>query len=318
MVSTPSLGLVSAETVEILILMDNYSDNLLPSGSVATRPRLAPGGEIPATTLLAEHGLSLLITARGATAQTRFLLDAGYTDKGVPHNLDLLGVDLADLEAVVLSHGHMDHYGSLAAVLERASPSVPVVMHPAVLEGSRYLDRPGQERARFPRLSRELVASLGERLLLTSEPYLGSGRLWGTTGEVARETPFEKGLPGALRERDGQLVPDLMEDDLAVVLHLAGKGLVVISGCAHAGIVNTVHCAQRLTGVDEVYAVLGGFHLGGPAFADALGPTVDALRDLHPEVLVPMHCTGHAATYRLAEAFGEAFVLSSVGTTLHL
>ena len=318
MASTTSLELIPAGSVEVLILMDNYSDNLLPSGPVATRPNLAPGGEIPATTLLAEHGLSLLITARGASTQTRFLLDAGYTDKGVPHNLDLLGVDLADLETVVLSHGHMDHYGALAAVLGRASPAVPVVMHPAVLEGPRHLDRPGHGRVRFPQLSRELVASLGDRLLLTSEPYLSPGRLWGTTGEVPRETCFEKGLPGALREREGQLVPDPMEDDLAVVLHLAGKGLVVISGCAHSGIVNTVQCAQRLTGVDEVYAVLGGFHLGGPAFAEAVSPTVAALLDLHPEVLVPMHCTGHAATHRLAEAFGEVFVLSSVGTTLHL
>ena len=124
--------------------------------------------------------------------------------------------------------------------------------------------------------------------------------------------------PPATVVETGEPEPAAVEDDLAVVLHLAGKGLVVISGCAHSGIVNTVQCAQRLTGVDEVYAVLGGFHLGGPAFAEAVSPTVAALLDLHPEVLVPMHCTGHAATHRLAEAFGEAFVLSSVGTTLYL
>jgi len=318
MESSAPVELKPVDAVEILILMDNFSDVLLPSTDRAVRPPLAPGGQIPSTTLLAEHGLSLLITARGKAGTSRLLLDAGYTDVGVPHNLDFLGVDLADLEALVLSHGHMDHFGALGAVLQRVPPDVPVVTHPAAVEGSRYLDRPGAGRARFADIPATVVDFLGDRLVLTPGPYVSGKGLWATTGEVARETPFEKGMPGALRERGGRMVADTLEDDLAVVLHVAGKGLVVISGCAHAGIVNTVQRAQRITGVEKLYALVGGFHLGGPAFAAAVSPTVDALRAFDPEVLVPMHCTGRAATHRLEEALGDAFVLSSVGTTIRL
>ena len=318
MASAHSVELSPAESVEVLILMDNYSDVLLPGTAVAARPPLAPGGQIPSTTLLAEHGLSLLITVRGEAGMSRLLLDAGYTEQGVPHNLDLLGVDLADLEAVVLSHGHMDHFGALGAVLGRVGPEVPVVAHPAAVEGNRYLEIPGQGRARFAEIPGKVLAALGHRLVLTSQPYVGRSGLWATTGEVPRETSFEKGLPGALRAREEQWVADRVEDDLAVVVNVAEKGLVVVSGCAHSGIVNTVRRAQALTGRKKLYAVLGGFHLGGPAFAAAVDPTIEALRELGPKVLVPMHCTGRPATKRLEDAFGQSFELSSVGTAIRL
>ncbi|HZK49125.1 MAG TPA: MBL fold metallo-hydrolase [Thermoleophilia bacterium] len=306
------------ETVEILVLMDNFSDVLLSSTEHAVRPPLAPGGNIPATTLLAEHGLSLLITVRGKSATSRLLLDAGYSDVGVPHNLDLLGVDLSDLEALVLSHGHMDHFGALGSVLQRVGEQVPVVAHPAALEGCRYLDRPGAGLARFVDLPPEVVASLGSRLRLSAGPYVSPGRLWATTGEVARETAFEKGMPGALRERDGRMVADSLEDDTAVVVNVGGKGLVVISGCAHAGIVNTVRQARDITGVEKVYALVGGFHLGGATLAEVVDLTVEAIREFAPQVVVPMHCTGRAATQRLEGVFGDAFEVSSVGTMFRL
>jgi 7,8-dihydropterin-6-yl-methyl-4-(beta-D-ribofuranosyl)aminobenzene 5'-phosphate synthase len=114
------------------------------------------------------------------------------------------------------------------------------------------------------------------------------------------------------------MVVDELEDDLAVVVEVKGKGLVVIAGCAHAGIVNTVRHALDLTGARRLYALIGGFHLGGADVSEVVDPTVEAIRRWAPEVVVPMHCTGRAAVQRFEAVFGDAFESSSVGTTFRL
>lgn len=134
------------------------------------------------------------------------------------------------------------------------------------------------------------------------------------TGEVRRMTRFEKGMPNAIIERDGQAEPDPILDDQSVELNLRDLGLVVISGCAHAGIVNTVLQAKRLTGQSRVHAVLGGFHLTGADFEPIVEETVDEFKKLAPQILVPMHCTGLEAINRFAEEFPSTFKLNSVGT----
>ncbi len=316
--NSPRLELLEADAAEVLVLMDNYSDVLLPGGGRVERPPLARDGAIPADTLLAEHGLSLLITAHRGGDSAQVLLDAGYSQVGVPHNLDLLGVDLGGLEAVVLSHGHMDHFGALPQVLERVGRPLPLVVHPAALEGRRYLQIPTGARVAFPPLAAETLTAAGAELTWAEEPYLPSSRLWAASGAVPRVTDFEKGMPGALKDTGQGPAPDSMPDDMAIVLRLKGKGLAVISGCAHAGIVNTVRHAQALCGEEKVHAVIGGFHLGGPAFEPIIGRTVQELKAMAPEVVMPMHCTGRKAQAALEEAFGQAFALSSVGTTLHL
>jgi 7,8-dihydropterin-6-yl-methyl-4-(beta-D-ribofuranosyl)aminobenzene 5'-phosphate synthase len=153
---------------------------------------------------------------------------------------------------------------------------------------------------------------------LSADAYVSDSGLWAATGSIDRTTDFEKGMPAAVMEAGGEIVPDPVAEDQAVVLHLADKGLVVISGCAHAGIVNTVRHARRMTGVDRVHAVVGGFHLGGSHFEPIIEPTIAALQALDPDVVVPMHCTGRRATNRLQAVFGPKFGLSSVGTTLRL
>ncbi len=135
------------------------------------------------------------------------------------------------------------------------------------------------------------------------------------TGEVDRTTDFEKGMPGAYVEKKGQLQPDPIIDDQSLIVRLRGKGLVIITGCCHAGLINTIRYAQKITGVNDVHAVLGGLHLSGPAFAPIVERTIDELQRLNPELIVPMHCTGWNSTRRLAEAFDRGFVLNSVGTT---
>ena len=138
------------------------------------------------------------------------------------------------------------------------------------------------------------------------------------TGEVERTTGFEKGLPGALMEKDGEMEPDLIADDQALVMNLREKGLVVISGCSHSGIINTILYAQKVTGLGKIHAVLGGFHLTGPAFESIIEKTISELKNVAPEVVVPMHCTGWKAIQRFSQEFPSAFVLNSVGSKINL
>ncbi len=139
------------------------------------------------------------------------------------------------------------------------------------------------------------------------------------TGEVDRTTPFETGFTGHEAHAHDSWEPDpLILDDQAIVMRLAGRGLVVLTGCGHAGIINVLRHAQRITGETSVAAVIGGFHLSGPMFEPIIEPTVAAFDDLQPELLMPAHCTGWKAVHRLAHRFPDAFVQSAVGTTISL
>ncbi len=139
------------------------------------------------------------------------------------------------------------------------------------------------------------------------------------TGEVDRSTAFETGFHGHEALRGGRWQADpLILDDQALVVSLGDRGLVVLSGCGHAGIVNTVRYARKLTGHDAVAAIIGGFHLSGPMFERIIEPTVDALAALSPSLLMPAHCTGWRAVHQLATRLPDAFVMSTVGTTISL
>ncbi len=139
------------------------------------------------------------------------------------------------------------------------------------------------------------------------------------TGEVDRTSGFEPGFPPQQALRDGQWQPDpLVLDDQALIVHVRGKGLVVLTGCGHAGIVNITRYARRLTGIDQVYAVLGGFHLGGPLFEPLIPQVCEELERLSPAVIVPAHCTGWAAQRVFADRFPGSFIPNTVGTRFAL
>jgi 7,8-dihydropterin-6-yl-methyl-4-(beta-D-ribofuranosyl)aminobenzene 5'-phosphate synthase len=135
------------------------------------------------------------------------------------------------------------------------------------------------------------------------------------TGEVERKTPFEKGMPEAEIERDGNWATDPIRDDQAIVMNVREKGLVVLSGCAHAGIINTVEYAKKITGNDHVHAVLGGFHLSGKTYEQIVPPTIDAMKKINPAYVVPMHCTGWSTINRFMAAMPGKCILNTVGTT---
>jgi len=311
--------LKEVDRVEILTLMDNYVDVLLGSTDVVTRPPLAKGPEIPTNNLLAEHGLSMLVMAYQGKEKHTVLFDTGHTSVGVPHNVEFLEVDLDEVEALVLSHAHMDHTGSLFPVLDRIDKSIPLVVHPEAFVWPRYLGLDDGRKLRFPRTL--VKADLEHRkveLVASKTPTLLAHDLVAVTGEVERVTEFEKGLPNALLERNGKLEKDPIADDQSLVLNLKGKGLVVISGCAHAGIINTIFHAQKITGIKEIYAVIGGFHLSGPFFEPIIEETIGELKQMEPAVLVPMHCTGWKAIERFSQEFPSSFILNSVGSRFTL
>lgn len=309
------IPLKTADRVEIITLMDNYSDVLLKSEGVVTRPSHSKDGVITRDNVVAEHGLSLFVTVYAGEERHAILFDTGHTESGVPHNLNFLEMDLNDIEAIVLSHGHMDHTGSLYPILESLNRPVPVVVHPEAFHSPRFLLMDDGKRDFFPdTLVREKMTAHGAEIVESKEPVLLAGDMILVTGQVERTTSYEKGIPYARLERNGKEENDSIRDDQSLVIRLKDEKLVVISGCAHSGIVNTILYGRKLTGIDTIHTIIGGFHLSGPAYEKSMEQTIDAIKEMNPEVIVPMHCTGWKAINRFSETFPEAFTLNSVGS----
>ena len=312
-------GLKALDRVEIVTLMDNYVDLLLGNTNVVTRPPRAKGEELPTDTIVAEHGLSLLITVFEGKEKHTILFDTGYTEIGVPHNLERLGLDLKGVEAIVLSHAHMDHTGALYPLLERVQKPIPLFVHPEAFVFPRYMGLDDGRKLLFPRtLIRSELKARGVEIRETKNPTLSAEGMIMVSGQVERMTSFEKGLPNALVEKNGSMEKDSILDDQALVLRLKERGLVVISGCSHAGIVNTVLYARKISGVEKIHAVVGGFHLSGPAFEPIVEETIESLKKMAPKIVVPMHCTGWSAAQRFSKEFPGVFILNSVGSKIVL
>lgn len=315
--------------VSITTVMDNSSDMLLQDQGPARRgttgpnvPRLPArfieGGEA-ADALLAEHGFSALLSIAQGGQEHRVLFDAGMTPKGAAENLRRLELSLQDVTAIVLSHGHFDHTTGMHGIVEEMGiGNLPVYIHPQFWS-QRRIAIPGRESRDLPTASKSALTGAGFEIIEERQPsFLFDGSLL-ITGEVDRTTPFERGFPVHEAFHHGEWQPDpLILDDQAAILHVRDKGLVVLTGCGHAGIVNIVRYARALTGVDDIYAVIGGFHLGGPYFEPIIDDVVGALAEMQPEVVVPAHCTGWKAVHAIAAAMPDAFIPNSVGTRFEL
>jgi 7,8-dihydropterin-6-yl-methyl-4-(beta-D-ribofuranosyl)aminobenzene 5'-phosphate synthase len=316
-----------ADEVTVTTMVDNTFDALLASGDGVTRAPLGAGrvaapqfadGETVAG-LRAEHGYSALVTVRSGNTSSTVLFDAGASPDGLAVNAERLGVDVGGLQGVVLSHGHFDHAGGLDGLARlRGRSGLPLTVHPAAWT-RRRLELPGGRVLEMPTLSRGALEREGFAVIERRQPSLLVGGIL-ITGEVDRVTEFEHGMPPQHQAWDGhgwRHDPTVI-DDQALVINVRGRGLVVITGCGHAGVVNIIRHAMRLTGVSRLLAVIGGFHLSGPAFEPVIGPTVAALTELAPDLIVPGHCTGWRAQHTLAAALPAAWVQSSVGTTYTL
>ncbi len=307
------------ESIEVTTIIDNYCDVLLTDSPGIKRPPLAAEGEIPADTLLAEHGLSLLIKVKREDENHSILFDCGWSRVGVPHNMRMMGLDPKHIEGIVLSHGHMDHNGALYPVSQSIGRTVPLVVHPDAFLNPRFLTTENGQKIYFPvTLARSEIKDNGLELMEKSDPSLIAGNMLVVTGEIPRVTDFEKVAPNGYIERHGKIEQDVILDDQAVILNLKKKGLVVITGCGHAGIINTVLYAKKLTGINRIYAVLGGFHLSGAFFEPVVDEVIKEFKKIDPQVIIPMHCTGWTTVHRFSREFPSAFALNSVGTRIEL
>jgi 7,8-dihydropterin-6-yl-methyl-4-(beta-D-ribofuranosyl)aminobenzene 5'-phosphate synthase len=315
--------------------MDNYTDMLLPSSSTAVRTSILMN-KTSYLFPIAEHGFSTVIkiSYNDNNKKNVLLFDTGVSENGVIYNTDLFGIDLRTIEAIILSHGHMDHCRGLVSVLKRMLKPTDIIVHPdAFLK--RWAVFPDGKKQKMPTLDENELRNYGAILHKLKDasffPLINDSNCYNKnqdhhllmiTGQIPRETSFEKGLPPQYKEdtdNEKCLVPDpLVNDDQALVANIKHKGLVIITGCGHAGIINTINYAKKLSGINKIYAVLGGFHLtGGDVFEEAIDPTVNELQKADLEYVIPCHCTGWKGINRIIDTMPEKFIQSSVGTTFN-
>jgi 7,8-dihydropterin-6-yl-methyl-4-(beta-D-ribofuranosyl)aminobenzene 5'-phosphate synthase len=317
------------DAVTVTTLMDNVTDVFMPDQGPARRPAggsrarrpvsIMEGGDAP-DQLLAEHGFSVLVTVAKDGSEHHLLFDAGTSPDGVVENMRRLEIDPGSIEVIVCSHGHFDHTTGLDGLIRRLGGTVnlPVIIHPHFWR-RRRVAIPGRDHLEIPTTSRSALAGAGFDVIEEGHPSFLFQRSVLVTGEVPRTTGYEPGFPPQQAWLGGRWAPDpLVLDDQALIVDIRDKGLLVITGCGHAGVVNICRYARRLTRERPVYAVLGGFHLNGPLFEPLIPQVLGDLADLAPSVIVPAHCTGWRAQHAMSARFGEAFVPNTVGTRFTL
>ena len=259
-----------------------------------------------------EHGFSVFIeTSRG-----NYLFDTGNGHGIVPNSL-ALGRDLKTVKKIFLSHGHQDHSGGLSEVLKLRG-KVDVHVHPDVfIDRIHVFQEQGEEKKRFVGLpfKKSYLEFLGANFLFNKEFTEVEEKIF-LTGEVPRRTAFEKSDPRLFSEKDGKLAQDVFADDQSLVID-TGKGLVLILGCAHSGLINIIHHVIGKTGKGKFHAVLGGTHLDFLT-PEQLEETIQVLKKTDIERVGASHCTGMRAAFRLHQEFGSRFFYGSVGSVLEV
>jgi 7,8-dihydropterin-6-yl-methyl-4-(beta-D-ribofuranosyl)aminobenzene 5'-phosphate synthase len=318
--------MTEVDALEVLVLVDNVTDSLssnpayvLPEWSVLLtggKLRVLAGSNI----CCAHHGLSLLITASRGGKRHTLLFDAGPAAATFQRNSEILGVDFASIEAVVLSHGHWDHAGGLVAAVEaiarsRSSRRLDCYVHPGMFRqrATRRPDGPLYVQELVPDPKR--LAAAGANVINTREPQAVAEGAFYVSGEIPRVTSYEAGVPNHLtRSADGaSWEPDpLIMDERFVSVNVKGKGQFVFSACSHAGLINVLTHARSLLPSVPLYGAMGGLHLSG-INERVIPQTVADLKGFGLKLLAPGHCTGWRALSHMAREFGEELVPSAVG-----
>ena len=311
--------MLTCDSVTITVLVDNYIDMLMQNTGTITRQGM-PEHFLPRRgTPLAENGISFLVRATTAGRTTTILFDAGMSGIPIIHNANVLGIDLGDVDQVVLSHGHPDHFGGIYAALEAIGRRIPLVVHPSAFH-PRSIKRPDMTLQYF---NRELVESrlveAGAGIVAVREPLdLAPGVM--TSGEIPITVDFEEEVPtGRISIRDGHVHPDPIDDYFTLILNVKDVGLIVLDPCGHSGVLSSLDHAVTVSGVTQVHGVMGGFHLGHAGITQQkIAKTVAGLAERRLKLVSPMHCSGFRAQRAVAEAMPEAFALMTAGAELRI
>jgi len=299
------------DKLTVWVLTDNYYDVNRAEAKITKRYRAAPGKSIHA-----EHGLSFYVETVIDGKTSACMFDYGLDPLGVMNNIALLGLDIGKANAFSLSHGHWDHYTSAVSVLKqnqsRIAGRTPFYVGEEAF-ARRYSLRPGTtEFADLGQLRKGDIEALGLEVVEVKNPLqIIPGAYF--SGNIKRVTAYEKPPPTLLVKRGEKPEPDDFRGEQALFFNVKGKGLVVLSGCAHAGIVNTVKHAQKIAGIDKIHAVMGGFHLIN-AKPEVIQNTVADIKAMKPDYIIPTHCTGFEAVVAFSREMPNEFILNTAGS----
>jgi len=311
------------DELSVQVVVDSRYERFLPK---ASHPlvRIEHIGRIPGrpnTTLACEWGLSLHLASVMDGERAQHVLDFGYTPEIINRNFELLDIDAAKINGLILSHGHRDHFGGLDGFVrqhrEKMRDDLALYVGGETIFREKWI-KEGAETVLWGAVDRGALQAQNVQAICCPTPRVVDGAF--TSGYIAR-TSFEEVTGGSWvqddhyseAERNGKLVRDQHPDEHATCYVLKGRGLVVISSCGHAGIVNTMRSAMAAANVEKVHAVIGGFHLG-TAPQEYLQHTLEELERINPDVILPMHCTGELFIAMLRERMPEKVVYSNVGS----
>lgn len=284
----------------------------------------------PRTALNGEWGLAMHAESRRGDETRSVLIDFGYTPEVLLNNMGILGVDAATFDALVLSHGHYDHFGGMVGFLEQFKGVLKSGL-PLYVGGEDCFCIRKNSGGNFGALDRKAILDADLTLMTAAEPALVADHAFttGRIGQTSFETPlrpsseivgivdgfgcFPEKMPP--HKNTGGYIPDDFEHEIATCYLVKDKGLVVLTSCSHRGVINTVRQAMGASGVDKVHAVIGGFHIVPPLGEDYIEKTIGEFRDINPDFLITGHCTGDRFYDLARAAFGDRVIHSAVGTT---